>query len=133
MFRNRSFSIWIAILAIFFSGALLPDAARADVTVTFYSHEFGESFPHAFYTVKGKLDNGQTVDDAHGFTAISVSPGILLGSVKGILKAPSTQYIAKSDSQFSVTISDAAYRKLMAKVSKWKAIPQKSYNLNKRN
>ncbi|QJB70835.1 hypothetical protein [Parasphingorhabdus halotolerans] len=118
---------------MFSSGFVLPDTARADVTVTFYSHEFGESFPHAFYTVKGKLDNGQIVDDAHGFTAINVSPAILWGSVKGIVKAPPANYIAKSDSQFSISISDAAYRKLMAKVAKWKAIPQKSYNLNKRN
>ncbi len=113
--------------------ALTPGIARADVVVTFYSHEFGSSFPHAFFTMKGELDNGQTVSGAHGFTAVNVSPGILWGSVKGIVKAPSVKYISKSDAAFTVNISDDQYRKLMAHVTKWKNIPQKSYNLNKRN
>ena len=112
---------------------LMPGTARADVAVTFYSHEFGSSFPHAFFTMKGELDDGKTVNDAHGFTAINISPGILWGSVKGIVKAPSAKYISKSDAQFTVTVTDAQYRNLMAHVSKWKNIPQKSYNLNKRN
>lgn len=121
-----------ALMAIF-TIALMPGVARADVSVTFYSHEFGSSFPHAFFTMKGELDNGKTVSGAHGFTAVNVSPGILWGSVKGIVKAPSAKYIAKSSPQFTVTINDAQYRKLMGHVSKWKNIPQKSYNLNKRN
>lgn len=112
---------------------LMPSAARADVAVTFYSHEFGSSFPHAFFTMKGELDDGKPINGAHGFTAINISPGILWGSVKGIVKAPSAKYISKSDAQFTVTINDAQYRRLMAHVAKWKNIPQKSYNLNKRN
>ena len=118
----------------FLAAALLFSMpAQADVAVTFYSHEFGSNFPHAFFKVKGKLDNGQTVDGSYGFTAVNVSPGILWGSVKGIVKAPSAKYISKSDAQFTVMASDAQYRKLMAHVTKWKNIPQKSYNLNKRN
>ncbi|MEP2990772.1 MAG: hypothetical protein ABJN65_07295 [Parasphingorhabdus sp.] len=112
---------------------MLPGVARADVAVTFYSHEFGSSFPHAFFTMKGELENGKTINGAHGFTAVNVSPGILWGSVKGIVKAPSAKYITKSDAQFTVTINDTQYSKLMAHVSKWKNIKQKSYNLNKRN
>jgi len=122
-------SIFTAILAVVF----MSGAARADVSVTFYSHEFGSSFPHAFFTLKGELEGGKSVSGAHGFTAVNVSPGILWGSVKGIVKAPSAKYISKSDAQFTVTIDDAQYRKLMAHVTKWKNIPQKSYNLNKRN
>lgn len=127
---------WFKYISIFITAlmmVLMSSAARADVSVTFFSHEFGSSFPHAFFTMKGELGNGQKVDDAHGFTAINVSPGILWGSVNGIVKAPPTKYIAESDAAFTVNINDAQYRKLMAHVAKWKNIPQKSYNLNKRN
>ncbi len=128
-FLLKKFAILVAVLTM----VLMPGVARSDVAVTFYSHEFGSSFPHAFFTMKGELNNGKEVNGAHGFTAVNVSPGILWGSVKGIVKAPSAKYISKSDAQFTVTINDTQYRKLMAHVTKWKSIPQKSYNLNKRN
>lgn len=129
-------SIWrkrASLLIAAFAMLMVSGPARAEVSATFYSHEFGSSFPHAFFVLKGNLDDGQKVDSAHGFTAVNVSPGILWGSVKGIVKAPSSKYIAKSDKQFTVAVSDAEYRQLMAHVAKWKKIPQKSYNLNKRN
>ena len=107
--------------------------ARAEVTVTFYSHDFGKNFPHAFFVAKGELADGKKVDTAFGFTAVNVSPGILFGSVNGHVKAPSADYIASSNPHFTVKINDDKYRKLMAVVQKWQAIPQKSYSLNKRN
>lgn len=107
--------------------------ARAEVTVTFYSHDFGKNFPHAFFVAKGQLADGKQVDTAFGFTAVNVSPGILFGSVNGHVKAPSADYIASSNPHFTVQIDDSKYRKLMAVVQKWQAIPQKSYSLNKRN
>ena len=108
-------------------------AARAEVTVTFYSHDFGKNFPHAFFVAKGELASGKKVDTGFGFTAVNVSPGILFGSVKGHVKAPSDDYIASSNPHFTVKISDKKYRELMAVVQKWQSIPQKSYSLNKRN
>lgn len=107
--------------------------ARAEVTVTFYSHDFGKNFPHAFFVAKGETSDGRKVDTAFGFTAVNVSPGILFGSVNGHVKAPSADYIASSNPHFTVNIDDSKYRKLMAVVQKWQAIPQKSYSLNKRN
>lgn len=107
--------------------------ARAEVTVTFYSHDFGKNFPHAFFVAKGELADGKQVDTAFGFTAINVSPGILFGSVNGHVKAPSASYIASSNPHFTVKIDDSKYRKMMAVVQKWQTIPQKSYSLNKRN
>ncbi|MGB5723392.1 MAG: hypothetical protein WBM39_03180 [Parasphingorhabdus sp.] len=107
--------------------------ARAEVTVTFYSHDFGKNFPHAFFIAKGETADGKTVDTGFGFTAINVSPGILFGSVNGHVKAPSAEYISSSNPHFTVKISDTKYRELMAVVKKWQTIPQKSYSLNKRN
>jgi len=123
----------LASLMAVFAAFLMPVSAQAEVAVTFYSHEFGSSFPHAFFAVEGTLADGKAVDSKHGFTAVNISPGILWGSVKGIVKAPSAKYVTKSDAQFTVIASDAQYRQLMAHVVKWKNIPQKSYNLNKRN
>ncbi|WP_339694041.1 hypothetical protein [uncultured Parasphingorhabdus sp.] len=122
----------VGLVALFFA-ASFSVTARADVNVTFYSHDFGKNFPHAFFVAKGELSDGKKVDTAFGFTAINVSPGILFGSVNGHVKAPSASYIASSNPHFTVKIDDGKYRKLMAVVQKWQAIPQKSYSLNKRN
>lgn len=108
-------------------------AARAEVTVTFYSHDFGKNFPHAFFVAKGAMANGKKVDTAFGFTAVNVSPGILFGSVNGHVKAPPPEYIASSNPHFTVKIDDGKYNKLMSVVQKWQTLPQKSYSLNKRN
>ncbi len=107
--------------------------AAADVDVTFYSREFGAKFPHAFFTMKGELSNGDKVDTNFGFTAQNVSPAVLFGSVLGEVSTVSEKYRAASDPHFTVTLDDAGYAKLLAVVKKWRNIPQKSYSLNKRN
>lgn len=108
--------------------------AHAAVTVSFYSHDFGERFPHAFVTLTGTLDaTGQAVDLNYGFTATSVSPAILLGSVKGHVQTQGAAYIAKSDRQFSVIVDDATYARVLAKVQQWQDRAQPSYSLGKGN
>ncbi len=123
---------------VFLSLALMlslawPRVAFAEVIVSFYSHDLGSSFPHAFFTVKGTLDRGGSVDANYGFTAKSVTPAILMGSVAGKIESSKPSYIEASDRQFGVKISDADYDALMALVAKWRALPGKSYSLNKRN
>jgi len=113
---------------------LFPGQARAEVVATFYSHDFGDHFPHAFIKLKGTVDaTGEAVDTNYGFTAVSVSPAILMGSVKGMIETKDAKYIGKSNAHFSLRLSDAEYRKLIAHVESWRNIPGKSYNLNKRN
>ncbi|KQZ77422.1 hypothetical protein ASE06_03755 [Sphingopyxis sp. Root214] len=112
----------------------LTAPAHAEVVVSFYSHDFGDRFPHAFIVMKGKLDaTGEVVDANYGFTAVSVSPAILLGSVKGKVESSKPDYIAKSDRQFDVTVDDATYALVMAKVAEWRDRAQPSYSLNKFN
>ncbi|WP_430416362.1 hypothetical protein [Parasphingorhabdus sp.] len=120
-------------LSLLLSISALASPAQAEVSVTFYSHDFGKNFPHAFFIAKGETADGQKVDTGFGFTAINVSPGILFGSVKGHVKAPSAEYIASSNPHFTVTLDDKKYRELLMVVKKWREIPQKSYSLNKRN
>ena len=107
--------------------------AQADVAVTFYSHDFGKNFPHAFFVVEGTLDSGEIIDTSYGFTAVNVTPALLWGSVLGHVETPKPDYIASSNAHFSVVVDDDKYNELMALVQEWRDAPQKSYNLNKRN
>lgn len=122
-----------SILIFFLTCFLCVSPARADVDVTFYSHDFGDSFPHAFFTIKGSLNDGQLIDTSYGFTAVKISPAILWKSVTGAVQTPKDKYIDKSNPHFKVTINDEDYAKLMVIVKKWEDIEQKSYSLKKRN
>ena len=109
------------ILSLLMLCAGLAAPARAEVVVSFYSHDFGDRFPHAFIVMKGTLDaTGEAVDANYGFTAVSVSPAILFGSVKGKVESSKPDYIEKSDRQFDVTVDDATYGRILAKVAEWR-------------
>jgi hypothetical protein len=124
----------LILLSLLMLCAGLSAPARAEVVVSFYSHDFGDRFPHGFIVMKGTLDaTGEVVDANYGFTAVSVSPAILFGSVKGKVESSKPDYIEKSDRQFDVTIDDATYGRVLAKVAEWRDREQPSYSLNKRN
>jgi len=126
----RSSGILLSILLLL----LVSAPAQAAVVITFYSRDFGASFPHAFFTLRGSLDaNGAPVDISYGFTAVSVSPAILLGSVKGKVENPADSVVAASYSHASATISDQEYGKVLAVVEKWRTKAGRSYNLNSAN
>ena len=126
---SRISALLIALLLM-----LLPVQARAEIIATFYSHDFGDYFPHTFFTLKGTVDaTGEVVDTNYGFTAKSTSPAILLGSVTGIIESKDAKYIERSNAHFTLTLDDAKYQSLIAHVEKWRNLPGKSYNLNKQN
>jgi hypothetical protein len=114
---------------------LLPANAWAAVEVAFYSRELGgNNFPHAFVTLKGTIDaTGEAVDTSYGFTAKTVTPAILLGSVAGEVLVEGERQIARSDRQFAVTLTDERYAAVMAVVERWRTRRQPSYNLSRRN
>ncbi len=114
--------------------AVAAPAAQAEVSATFYSHDFGDHFPHALVKLEGTVDStGEVVDTNYGFTAVSVSPAILMGSVKGMIETKDVKYISGSNAHFTLKLSDAQYAQLIALVEQWRTIPGKSYNLNNRN
>ncbi|QPQ56321.1 hypothetical protein IC614_09245 [Allosphingosinicella flava] len=118
-------------LAILF---LLPAAAPAEVKVTFHSRDLGATFPHAFVSLKGVVDaTGETVDTAYGFTAKTLSPAILAGSVSGKVQVETQAYVRHSKRHFTVTLPDERYHALMAVVERWRNAAQPSYNLNRAN
>lgn len=114
-------------------GAALP--AHAAVTATFWSHEFGNSFPHAFITLRGIPDaGGAPIDRDFGFTAKSVTPALLFGSVPGTVEPAPANYIASSDAQFSVVLTDAQYTEMLKLLAAWdEKTGDGHYNLNNRN
>ena len=114
-------------------GMALP--AQAAVTITFWSHEFGNSFPHAFITLRGVPDaGGPAVDKDYGFTAKTVSPALLFGSVPGRIEPANATYIKSSDAQFSVVLTDAQYAEVLTLIAAWdEKTGDGHYNLNDRN
>jgi hypothetical protein len=123
-----------SLLLLLLACAGLASPATAAIEVSFYSKEFGSSFPHAFVTVRGVVErSGETVDTSYGFTAKRVTPAILMGAVGGEIVQSSASYIANSDRHFSLTLSDEEYDRLMAVVESWRNAPQPSYHLNRRN
>lgn len=121
-------------LMIFMAMALGPSVAHAEVQATFYSRDFGSYFPHAFVKLKGTVDStGEVVDTNYGFTAVSTSPAVLMGSVKGMVETKDAKYIANSNAHFTLKLTDDDYAQLIVLVNKWRNLPGKSYNLNNRN
>jgi hypothetical protein len=113
---------------------LAPASVRAEVVVAFYSHDFGTTFPHAFVKLEGKLDrDGTVVDTNYGFTAKSITAAMMTGRSVGIIEISKPKYVAGSDRQFAIRISDAQYDALIAHVRKWQSLPGKGYDLNRNN
>jgi hypothetical protein len=115
----------------------LPTVARADVTVTFYSHDMEalgmRAFPHAFFTVKGMLARGgPAIDTNYGWTPKSTDAA-LFAKTQGFVETKDTPYIARSRRHFSVTVPDATYDRLMALIASWRTRGPKGYDLGNAN
>lgn len=131
--ERRAVGVRLWLLALFLFFATAPAAAA--VEIAFYSRELGgNNFPHAFVVLRGTVDaTGEAVDTSYGFTAHSVTPAILWGSVRGEVQIEGERQIARSDRQFAVTLTDDSYRAVMAVVEGWRGRRQPSYNLNRAN
>ena len=125
---------WLARLTLLLV-AFAAWPAQAAVTITFWSRDFGNTFPHAFFMLRGTPDaGGVPVDAAYGFTARSLTPAILFGNVAGRVERPKPGYMAGSHVRFSRTLTDAQYAALVALIREWdERTGDSTYNLNKRN
>jgi hypothetical protein len=114
---------------------ILAVPAHAAVTITFWSHELGNSFPHAFVTLRGIPDSGgEPVDANYGFTAKSISPAILFGPVAGRMDVAKPRYIDGSDAHFSVVMTDAQYAEILSLVAAWsEGGPEGTYRMSDHN
>ena len=117
--------------------ALVPASARAEVTAHFHSFNgsvmFGR-YPHTFMVFDGHLaDTNTPVHENWGFSARRVTPAILSGPVEHIVMVEEEEQIARTNRHFSVTLSDATYRRMRAEVEAWRDAPGRHYDLNRRN
>jgi hypothetical protein len=127
--------MWRALL--FLLCLFTPVAARAQVTITFYSHDMEalgmRAFPHAFFTVKGTLARGgPAIDTNYGFTARSTDAA-LFGRTQGDIETKDIPYVSRSRRHFSVKVPDATYDRLMALVENWRGRGPKGYSLGQAN
>lgn len=127
---RRLFGAFSALLLLV---SALP--AQAAVTITFWNRDFGNYFPHAFFTLRGTPDRGgQAVDASYGFTAQSVTPALLFGNVKGRVETPKLSYMNGSHARFAVTLTDAQYDAVLRLIAGWsEKTGNSTYNLGKRN
>lgn len=128
---GRFVIILLAVLSLGWSSSAL-----AEVRLSF--HSFNGSvlvgrYPHAFIVLEGELGNGQKVNENYGFTAKSVGPSVLNGPVEHDILIEQPKYIAATNRHFTVTISDAQYRRIVAEVKAWRDAPGKYYDLDTRN
>lgn len=127
MSRIRVLFLLIVLVAGF------PAAARAQVEIAFYSKDLASSFPHAYVRLTGTDDSGRPFDSNYGFTPARMSPAILVGAVEGMMQAVGTDYIARSDRHFSVSLTSEQYARVVAVIERWRDGPQPNYRLNGRN
>ena len=107
---------------------------QAAVEIRFYSKELGASFPHAFVELEGTDERtGEKIHANYGFTAKTISPAILMGSVTGEVMAVDAGYVRNSDRHFSLTLTDEEHDRVKATIDKWRQLKQPSYNLNRQN
>ena len=129
---GRFLRLLAALLAL-----VTASAALAEVRVTFHSFNgsmpFGR-FPHAFVAFDGTLDaTGQRVHENFGWSAKHLSPAILNGPVYGTILIEKEKYLTKTNSHFTIPLTDAQYHLLRAEVEAFRTHPGKYYSLEDRN
>lgn len=123
----------MAIVAVLI--AVMPDSAAAEVEVAFYSRPGdGRTFPHAFVTLRGTIGpERRRIERAVGFTAVRVGLDILNGPVAGAVVVEPPEFIVRSERELALRISDDRYARIDSAIRQWKAAPQPSYRLDRRN
>lgn len=122
--------------------AFVATPVHAAVEMALYSHELQASgngeriveFPHAFITLRGTPDKGgRAIDGNWGFTADTISPAILAGSVKGRMASAEKAYVRGSRRHIAMRLSDAQFASVQRAFKSWRAVKGKSYDLETRN
>lgn len=132
---SRGVRVRLARLAVALAMLIAAVApARASVTMSFWSRDFGSYFPHAFFTLNGRPDHGgAVVNESYGFTAKSLSPAILMGTVAGRIDKTAEGYMLHSHPHYSVVLTDAQFAAVEKLVEDWGDRGDHHYNMNTRN
>lgn len=122
------------VLALASLGVATP--ALADVNVSF--HSFNGSvlwgrYPHTFVVFDGTLADGTRVDGNYGFSARYSGQAISSGPAEHMIMTETANTIAQTNRHFTVTVSDATYRRMLATVIAWRDYPGEYYDLDENN
>lgn len=126
----------LAAVMLLLAGLSLAVPASAAVQVSF--HSFNGSvlwgrYPHTFVVFEGTLENGRRINENYGFSARSTTEAMTNGPATHMMLTETANTIAESNRHFSVTVSDATYRRLRAEVIAWRDYPGRYYDLDERN
>lgn len=128
---NRLAAHLIALAALLWSGA-----AMAEVQIHFHSFNgsvlFGR-YPHTFIVLDGTLSDGTRVDENYGFSARHSGEAIVSGWAEHMVLSESARNVRNTNRHFSITLSDAQYRRVIQEVRAWQAPGGKRYSLDERN
>ncbi|HEY1750786.1 MAG TPA: hypothetical protein VGG29_05960 [Caulobacteraceae bacterium] len=132
---------WLAALCLGLALSLAgAGAALADTTVSFYSHGWGVGtngflyFPHAFVVIRRTSPDGAAKQEAYGYTAASTTDiTVLMHPSRGVVEEPNGTYRKHATLHFTVTLTDAQYQALEARVAWWGAATSPLYNLDGHN
>ena len=111
-----------------------PAFAKVQVSFHSFSGSFLGRYPHAFVVFDGKLDDtGETIHENWGFSATAAGPAVLMGPVKHGMYSEKEKYVRTTNRHFTITVSDATYRRMKQEVAAWRDAPGKYYDLDNRN
>lgn len=126
----------IAAFAILLGGVGIATPALAAVQVHF--HSFNGSvlwgrYPHTFVVFDGTLANGTRVNENYGFSARNSAEAITSGPAEHMILSETANTIGQTNRHFSITVSDAQFRRLRAEVIAWRDYPGRYYDLDENN
>jgi hypothetical protein len=127
----------LAVMFALLASLLAAPAAFAQVLLSFHSFNgswVGGRFPHGFIVLEGTLEaTGEKVSENYGYTAETAGPAVLGGPVRHAILIEKAKYITTTNRHFTVPISDATYRQVVAEVAAWRDAPGKAYDLDTNN
>jgi len=135
-FRRLGAAFFRTVLALL---ALLAFAQAAAAKVQVHFQSFNGSviigrYPHAFVVFEGALDDtGERVNENFGFSAKHATPAVLTGPVEHMIYVEQPKWITKTNRHFTLTVSDATYRRMRTEVEAWRTHPGKFYDLDSNN
>ena len=111
-----------------------PAQARVDVHFHSFNGSFFGRYPHAFVVFEGTLDDtGEVINENYGFSARTAGPNVLMGPTAHIIMTEKPKYIRTTNRHFTLSVSDATYRRMKAEVIAWRDAPGRYYDLDQRN
>ena len=121
----------VALVALMWSGG-------AFAAVQIHFHSFNGSvligrYPHAFIVLEGTLEDGTVVNENYGFSARVASAAALSGPVEHMVLVETERNVRNTNRHFTMTITDAQYRRIITEVRAWQNAPGKYYDLETRN